>query len=59
MQRGRRTERRMREESKVEGMSGEEGSSSPNIVTIVKRSWALHVARTRKKKVACSVGGET
>jgi len=49
----------MREESKVEGMSGEEGSSSPNIVTIVKRSWALHVARTRKKKVACSVGGET
>jgi hypothetical protein len=41
------------------GMSGQEGSSSPNIVTIVKSGWAVHVARTRRKRVVRSVGGET
>jgi len=36
-------------------MNGEERSSSPNIVTIVKRVWVVHVACTRKKRVAYSV----
>jgi len=41
------------------GISGQEGSSSPNIVTIVESGWAVHVARTRKKRDARGVGGET
>lgn len=39
-------------------MSGQEGNSSPNVVTIVKSGWAVYLAGTRKKTVACSVGGE-
>lgn len=40
-------------------MTGEEERSSSNIVTIVKRGWAVHVEGNRKKRGAHSVGGET
>jgi hypothetical protein len=38
------------------GMSGQEGSSSPNIITVVKSGWAVHVECARKKRVARDVG---